>query len=571
MVEKLTRAVLVFIVVLISSVFVLQFGGPQAEGCAIGGRSYAAKIYGDTISAGDFEAVYGLLFDGRMSPEQARVRRSREAVLDGLVERTLLARYALEVGLKPTEDDVMSKLAKDGTVYFTLGINNQLGTPFGQIRIPVHRQDGRFDGEAAKRFIQYRLQQSIGEFTEWQASELMAHRMRETLFATIQVGPTEVWNAFVSEKDRAKIKYIQFSNRYYRKGLVPSRDAVDQWMASHAEELDAAYDAQKHRYQGLPPQVQLTQLLVPAPESEGDDVRSQAEIDARSSLQRLNEGESFASVAQRNERFQLLNPEQYGWREEGTLPAQVAEVAFGLETGGLSDVIPSEQGFYLIRLEGKRSGDVPEDVAKRELASGLYIDDTASGLAADSAERALEAIRAGTGFEEAARAARFSSEGGGSPGTNPSGASVTGAELLADGSVSGAATLKNDPATDPLAPKAQESREFGRSETPVRGAFNASPLTRAVFDRSLQDPLPEAPIRLGSDWFVFELTSRQEALREDFSEEIRERLTQTLLTTKESEALDVLLQSLKEQAESDNAIRVDTTILSYGGEGAAES
>ena len=42
MVDKLKGFFLVFLVVLLSAVFALQFGGGQAEGCAAGGGSWRA-------------------------------------------------------------------------------------------------------------------------------------------------------------------------------------------------------------------------------------------------------------------------------------------------------------------------------------------------------------------------------------------------------------------------------------------------------------------------------------------------------------------------------------------------
>ena len=52
--------VLAFVVILMSVVFLTQFGGPQAQGCSEGGATYAAKVYGETISEGDFRAAFML-------------------------------------------------------------------------------------------------------------------------------------------------------------------------------------------------------------------------------------------------------------------------------------------------------------------------------------------------------------------------------------------------------------------------------------------------------------------------------------------------------------------------------
>ena len=94
MVDKLKGFFLVLLVVLLSAVFALQFGGGQAEGCAAGGGSYLARVYDQTLSRGDWEAAYAIANFGRLPEETQRSMRLPELVLDGLIDRTLLAELA---------------------------------------------------------------------------------------------------------------------------------------------------------------------------------------------------------------------------------------------------------------------------------------------------------------------------------------------------------------------------------------------------------------------------------------------------------------------------------------------
>ncbi|MGB5311243.1 MAG: hypothetical protein WBN38_04180, partial [Polyangiales bacterium] len=82
MVDKLKGFFLVLLVVLLSAVFALQFGGGQAEGCAAGGGSYLARVYDKTLSKGDFEASYAIANFGRLPEETQRSMRLPELVLD---------------------------------------------------------------------------------------------------------------------------------------------------------------------------------------------------------------------------------------------------------------------------------------------------------------------------------------------------------------------------------------------------------------------------------------------------------------------------------------------------------
>ncbi|MFN7699482.1 MAG: hypothetical protein ACK5U8_16400, partial [Deltaproteobacteria bacterium] len=122
------------------------------------------------------------------------------------------------------------------------------------------------------------------------------------------------------------------------------------------------------------------------------------------------------------------------------------------------------------------------------------------------------------------------------------------------------------PERDAHAPPVRATRRFGRTDTPISGAFDSGPLTRAAFEMSLESPLPEEPIQLGDDWFVYRLKERTEATDEGFTDEVRQRITDELLTVKRTEALRVYVHELREAAQDRGEIRIDDRILRYGDE-----
>src|SRR5262245_14390330 len=113
--NRLYQYGLAAIVVLLAVVFALQFGGPQAEGCSTGGATFAATVHGESITSGDFRSAWVLGSFDRYASDEERVREVRGWVLDGLIERELLARRARELGWEVSEDDVMRQLARNGT------------------------------------------------------------------------------------------------------------------------------------------------------------------------------------------------------------------------------------------------------------------------------------------------------------------------------------------------------------------------------------------------------------------------------------------------------------------------
>src|SRR5215468_833016 len=108
---KVQSVVLGAVVVLMSAVFILQFGGPQARGCTSDrGLVYAAEVNGVTISEGEFKAAFQMAAGGRdVPPELQRQNKLKERVLDALIERELLAEQAEQLGFRVSRDDVMKQ------------------------------------------------------------------------------------------------------------------------------------------------------------------------------------------------------------------------------------------------------------------------------------------------------------------------------------------------------------------------------------------------------------------------------------------------------------------------------
>jgi len=116
----------------------------------------------------------------------------------------------------------------------------------------------------------------------------------------------------------------------------------------------------------------------------------------------------------------------------------------------------------------------------------------------------------------------------------------------------------------------REPGASGRTYPPIPRAFDSGPLTRAAFSMTTEQPLPEEPVQLGDDWFIYRLKDRTEATEEGFTDEVRQRITDELLSVKRIEAIRAYVGELRDAAEDTGAIRVDEAILQYGDEAADE-
>jgi len=90
-----------------------------------------------------------------------RQHKVQRMVLHGLLERSLLADKARELGYEVTEDEVMVRVAEDGIVYMSMSVDASPYLPSGPQQLSFKDKDGNFSKDNLRRFIQNRLRRRI--------------------------------------------------------------------------------------------------------------------------------------------------------------------------------------------------------------------------------------------------------------------------------------------------------------------------------------------------------------------------------------------------------------------------
>ena len=539
MVQKFRGLVLFLVVFSLSAVFILQFGGPQAKGCSEGSQGAAAQVYGLPISRNEFQSARELATGGNELPSDvAKQYKIDQNVLYGLIERELLAREARRLGYDATEEAVLQRIADDGVLYLSMSIDaGPYLPPSGPLRYSFKDKKGGFNKDNLKNFIQYRLRRSVREFARSQIEETVAQRMRELIVANVSVGPGEAWDAYVREKENVTLQYVRFSKAFYAQQLEPSDADMQKFMSDHAAEVTAEYEKQKHRYLGLEKQVRARHILIKVA-SDADEATKQAahaKIDAL--LARARKGEDFAALARANSEDEgsAKKGGDLGFNPKGRMVKPFDDAQFALKPGAISDVVESTFGLHIIKVEAVREGDIPVDEAKRELADKLYRDSQAAELAKRDANGLLQTVKAGATLEVAT-------------------AELNGQPPPAEGEEAPAPN-------DPLAPRVAETRPFGRTDTPIAGPFDSTPLVKAGYALTEQAPLGGAPMQLGDDWFVYRLQTRTVADQAGFTDKERERLENALRRRRQQDALSTYIRALRDKALADGKIYIEASVL----------
>ena len=526
MIDKFKGFFLVLLVVLLSAVFALQFGGGQAEGCAAGGSTYLARVYDQTLSKGDFEAAYSVANFGRLPEETQRSMRLPELVLDGLIDRTLLAREARRVGFDVSQEEVMSRFVNDGVILLSLGVGAPPMLPQGEIPVSFTDKEGAFNKDLAERYIQNGLRRSVGEFADAQVDEYLAVQMRELVASTVNVSEAEIWDDYVRENDNARISYVRFSPAYYIKQKPDTSEAaLAAWIEDNEDRLTAEYETNKHRYTNLEKQVHARHILIKAGSYATDEQKAEAKKRAATLQKRAAKGEDLAALASKHSGDQITakNGGDIGFLKKGTMPESFDEALFSMEVDEISEVVETSYGFHVIQVLAIREGDVPVDEARRELAEALYQADWLEARARKAAANTLASWRQSQDDDAVAQKLAAAAEQQGSKSA--------------------------------LTPSLEETTEFGRSDTPVPG-LSTSALLDAVFALPEGEAFPTRPVKLGREWLIFRLLDRQRPDEAAFTDAVRESTRDVLQTLKKKETVDLYIQQLRAKATADKALRV---------------
>jgi len=549
--KKVQSVVLGVIVFMLCAVFILEFGGPQSEGCASGlsARGYAAKIYGTTISDSEFRSVYKLWgFEG-VPVQTAKLSKMRELALNALIERELLAREARRLGLNFSEEDIMLMIAKDGTIYRGASVDAPPQySGAGPVPVGIFKnKEGAFDKEGARQFIQNYLRRSVGEFAQSQAQEALAHHMRGLIASGVTVSEQELWQNYELTNDRVSLDYVRVAPAYFKARIQPTDAELETWSKAHKKELDKEYEAQKFRFTNLEPQVKTRRLLIKVEKDADEKTKAAARLKAEGLLARAKAGQDFAALARQftEDKATAAQGGDLGYNPRGRLEKALDTAAFALKQGDISDVLETDSGFEILKVEGVRKGDVPLAEAKKELAKDLYITEKASAEAKTKANQLLSAWKAKNALQKAIEDV-FGTK---AAEAKPTDASEEPASLAQDDS--------------PLAPVAKETELFNRQGTPIPGPFDNGVLLKQAFSLNEKQPFTGAPLQMGEEWVVIKLKERKAVRAEDFTESEKSSLRERLTQEKAKDSIRQMVHALRKQAEDDDAIRVGMDLNKY--------
>jgi peptidyl-prolyl cis-trans isomerase D len=576
-VNKTVSAIGGLFVILVAVVFIVQFRPASGAGGAVGGPTCAIEIQGSCVPATHFTAAYRLI-GGGFDSSYLKSMSVRRHVTDGLIERHLLHEDAKRLGVSVSDDEITAEIAR-GRAYVSLPADKErqlafyLGllapqpqravweVPFRTLQVKNPKTKS-FDAKTAEKTIRNITKLSPTDFRDFMKQEMIAARMRDLIRSRVHVAEAEGFDNYAQRKSTVTLNYVKLDRNFYADLYVDqSQKAIDDWAAKNAEEINKAYESRKGQFEG---ECRVARhVLAKFADDASDDVKTKAKKKIDRALELVKKGEDFGEIARRfSDDGSATKGGELGCVPRGKTVKPFEDALFALEEGKVSDVVTSEFGHHILKLEKIAKGDAIEKVLKAQIARDLYLKLEAEAKAAAGAKVIHAAVKGGkslddalkTHLEELAAAAAKDDKGAKKAEEPKKDADKKEGEAAADD------VVENKPFTadnHPDRPLAQASAPFNVSGNPIPDAVSTTDLVKEAFKLAKPGDTTNDIVALRSGYAIAVLKEKTPVTKEDWLKDTKEReeTLGSIRKNKQLEALTLYLQRLRQKAERETPIK----------------
>jgi peptidyl-prolyl cis-trans isomerase D len=301
---------------------------------------------------------YRRLYQDRFTEEFARTLNLKQQALDTLIQRKIILHEAKRQRLTVTDAELIEKVQA----------------------YPAFQVNGSFDRD---RYIQVlRLNRMTpGDFEQSQREELLLAKLENLIKDGIHITENEVKAAFEREQEQISVAYLRIDPASFASQVEVSIGDLTSYYEAHQERFrrpervrvayavsdpnafleqakvpDEAladyYEAHKEEFR-REAQVRARHILRKLTAEAGPDDEVQARAVLESVQQRLATSEDFAELA-REFSEDPASAEQggdLGFFKHGEMVKPFEDAAFGLQPGEVSDIVRTDFGYHLIKVE----------------------------------------------------------------------------------------------------------------------------------------------------------------------------------------------------------------------------
>ena len=486
--------------------FIFSFGRGSTGYRTRTPETWAAKVNGDLVTAGNFTQAYSNRFrqmaqmrGGKYTTDNARQDNLKSETLKGLVDQELVAQQAEDLGIQVNDAEVADSIARSSQF----------------------QQEGKFDFDYYKRLVENGYGMSINRFEDAWRRDLLRAKVIQAVVAGANLSDDELKAYYSAQHESAAITYVRFNAFMFRDKVTATDAEADDYAKAHAGEIQKKYDADLATRFTQPAAVKVRAITIPVSSTASAEVEAAARAKIEAAQKDVKAGKDFSEVARARSEDQATkaNGGDLGFVAKGqsAYGKTLEEEAAKLKQGQVSDLFKDRSGFHLLKAEGERAARAqPLDEVKKQISRELVQADKAKAAAKQRAEETLLQLRTGKELKDLfppkkADAGQFDFS------------SFT-------------------------TPQTAETEAFHPQGGFVPGLGVAPKLSAAVFAQSQVGALPQAPVEEGDTWYVFRVKSRERADPAKFDATEKKSLEDRLVGQKQGELYQKWIEALRKRA-----------------------
>src|SRR3954468_1740288 len=362
-------------------------------------------------------------------------------VADQIVSQKAILSEAQRMGLKVSDDELRDELR-----------NGMLAAQF--------YPNGNWIGQDKYNSLLQENGYTIPDFERAMKEDLLIRKLQAMVQASASATDEEVQKEFIRQNVKIKFDYAVITpdsvskqlapneaelRKYYQQNVSRLKDSIpEQRKVKYVlvdasklsakptpEELQRYYNDHREQFR-VQDEVNVRHILVKTPQPGPDGKVDQKAVDAARAkaedlLKQVKAGADFAALAKKSseDTGSAENGGSLGWIGKGRTVPEFEQAAFTLQKGQTSELVKTQFGFHILKVDDKRSAHVQTLEEVKDQIEPVVTQEKAAKLAEQEANEVLSAARA-DGLDSAAAknglntvSTDFFSQGAALPGLGP--------------------------------------------------------------------------------------------------------------------------------------------------------
>ena len=406
-----------FVIIVLVFIF-WGFGSSFRNGSPVEGS--IATVDGQVVSQREFQRAYDNLktmyrdaYKDRLTPDMIQALNLKQQTLDQLINSKILQQEAQRIGFTVDDAELRDSIRN----------------------ISIFQASGQFSQTQYLRVLNY-LRMSPSEFEDGQRGDLLQKKLYRLITDAVVASEDEARELYRLGQERADLSFVKIASADVLGQVTVGKKEAEEYYNTHRESFrepervrftyvaypeshfeaqvqvtpqdeESFYNTHKSDRFTTPAQVHARHILFSVDQDAPEADRAKVKETAAGVLARARAGEDFAALARTYSQDPGTAPKggDLGFFPRGRMLPPFEQAAFNLSAGSISDLVETQYGYHIIKVEAVEAERVRSLEETRAEIRQELVREGASERARAQAQTDRDKTASGSKLAEAARAA----------------------------------------------------------------------------------------------------------------------------------------------------------------------